>query len=350
MKPRSAGAIASAGSLLGLAIGLSSQFFPGQLEALCADNTACVSAFDEPVLGLAVGAWVLGIFLGLTWASVSLCLGRKGYAQSGQNLLLMGISAMVFFGVLLRAEGGCTPCHGALAGAALVAIGGFLGRKEGEEPDRAIGAMLAALALVVLSTGTIAQSRSLTQPWSDLKTAPTLTGKEAVLSGSASASRHKVLLYADFSDPAADRALSALLQINKDHKDAIRLFFKPLALEKGMPISMGFHCAKQRGASETFVRKMLAYRGYAQSARRDDAAVNALALKSGFQQLEFLACFEDESARKQLAADTLVATKAGFEGPYTVLVESDEGWKKLNSARSIGDQITKLLGLTQAEE
>jgi len=317
---------------------------PDKLESLCGQNSGCVAAFEESVLGLSAGTWILGLFLGMLWASASLALGRKGYTQSGKTLAVLGLGTLCFVALKLKAEGSCTPCTASMAGAALVAAGGFLGRQETEDPDRSFGAFLTAMALVLISTGALAQARALTQPWSDLREAPALSGREAVLDGSASASKNKVVLFADFSDRLSDKALAALLQINKDHENAIRLLFKPLATENGMPISMGLHCAKQRGASRSFAKKMLMDRS-----QRDDAGVNALALRSGFKQAEFMACFEDEGARRKLSSDRLSAEKAGFEAPFSVAVETTEGWKKLDSSKSVSAQITALLGLQKAE-
>ena len=107
-----------------------------------------------------------------------------------------------------------------------------------------------------------------------------------------------------------------------------------------MPIAMGFHCAKKYGRSHIFVDKVLNTTGGLTSTN----AINALALRSGFKQDEFTTCFEDPGARKRLAADTNAAVKNGVLMPFSILVESTDGWKQLSANAGISSQLQSILG------
>lgn len=334
-----AGSIASIGSLLGLGIGVCGLFLPSQIERLCASDPACVAILKTPFWGIPESTWIAAIFIGLTWASLSLTLGRKGYTQSGKSLSLMGLGTLIFLSTVLDANS-TLPGQISLAGAALLSLGGFFARQKNDDPDRAVGAVCVSVALVLLSAGSTAQSRALNKPWTDLATPPTLTGKEAVLDGSAKDFKHQVLFWADFSTPAASRAYAQLKQFNKEHGNTLRVLFKPLALNDGMPIAMGFHCAKKYGRSHIFVDKVLNTTGGLTSTN----AINALALRSGFKQDEFTTCFEDPGARKRLAADTNAAVKNGVLMPFSILVESTDGWKQLSANAGISSQLQSILG------
>lgn len=339
MNLQKAGSIASIGSLLGLGIGICALFIPSQIDSLCGSDAACVATLKTPFWGIPESTWIAAFFAGLAWASLSLTLGRKGYTQSGKSLLIMGLGALVFLSTALDAST-TLPGQISLAGAALVSLGGFFARQKNDDPDRAVGAVCVSLAVVLLSAGSTAQSSALTKPWTDLATAPELTGKEAVLDGSAKDFKHQILLWADFSTPAASRAYSQLKGFNKLHGNTLRVLFKPLALDDGMPIAMGFDCAKKNGRSHVFVDKVLNTTG----GLTTESAINALALRSGFKQEEFTACFEDSAARKRLAADTSAAIKNGVSLPFSILVESTDGWKQLSSNADISLQLRSILG------
>jgi hypothetical protein len=339
MNLRKAGSIASIGSLLGLGIGVCALFLPSQIERLCASDTTCVASLDRLHWGIPGSTWIAAFFIGLTWASLSLTLGRKGYTQSGKSLLIMGLGTLIVLSTVLEATS-TLPGQISLAGAGLVSIGGFLARQKNDDPDRAIGAVCVGLAVVLLISGSKVQYNALTKPWTDLTTAPALTGKEAVLDGSAKDFKHKVLFWADFSTPAASDAYSQLKQFNKENGNTLRVLFKPLALNDGMPIAMGFHCAKKNGRSQNFVDKVLNTTGDLTSSN----TINALALRSGFKQDEFTTCIEDAGARKRLAADTNAALKNGALMPFSILVESTDGWKRLSANAGISSQLRSILG------
>ena len=72
---------------------------------------------------------------------------------------------------------------------------------------------------------------------------------------------------------------------------------------------------------------------------KTDQAINALALRSEFKQAVFETCFQDETARKKLAADSLQAEKAGFSPPFAILAEGADGWKQLSLKASLSSQI-----------
>jgi len=334
MSPQKAGAIATFGALIGLGIGTGFLFFPDSLGGLCAEAPECMTAMETAHWGIPTGTWIAALFLGLTWTSASLAFGRAGYTQCGKSLLFAGgLSTLLL--VLTFDAAQFRPGQISLAGAVLVGLGGLLGRQKNEDPDRSAGAILACMTLVLLTAGSVAQSKAITEPWTPLETPPTLTGKEAVLDGSATLSPNKIVLWADFSNPLAAKALADLKQFNERHNNLLRIFFKPLALQEGMPIAMGFFCAKTIGRSRVFAEKMLRTGG----GLKTDQAVNALALRSGFKQAEFETCFQDKTARKSLAADSLQAEKSGFSPPYAILAEGADGWKQLSLKASLSSQI-----------
>jgi hypothetical protein len=333
MSPQKAGIIATFGALIGLGIGAGALLSPDSLSGLCTEAPECMAAMETAQWGIPAGTWIAALFLGLTWASASLAFGRPGYTQSGKSLLFAGGLGALFLVFTLDVTE-FKPGQLSLAGAVIVGLGGLLGRQKNEDPDRSTGAILACMTLVLLTAGSIAQSKAITEPWSDLESPPTLTGKEAVLDGSAT-SPNKVLLWADFSSPAAIEALSELKGLNKRYNNPLRVFFKPLALKEGMPIAMGFFCAKKIGRSPQFSEKMLEIK----SGLKTDQAVTALALRSQFKSTEFETCFQDETARKKLAADSLQAEKSGFSPPFAILAEGADGWKQLSLKAGLSSQI-----------
>jgi hypothetical protein len=272
-------------------------------------------------------------------------MNRKGYTQSGKSLLFAGIATGIFLMVSIDVSS-FTPGKFSIAGAGLVGIGGLLGRQKNDDPDRSTGAILTCMTLVLLTNGTVAQSRAVTEPWKILDTAPALTGKEAVLEGSATQSPNRILLWADFSNPLAAEALAELKQYNSTHANTLRVFYKALALNDGMPIAMGFFCAKNSGRSRGFSEKMLRTGG----GLKTDNAVNALALRSGFKQVEFEACFQNEAARKDLAAAAKKAEDSGFLSPFAVLADGPKGWVQLSTKSSLSSQLQAIFKIPTQEQ
>jgi len=329
MSSKTPAILACAGSAAGLAVAIPAHFSKAGLESLCSQDTSCMEVFTPTVLGAETSAWVLGIFAGLAWISLGFLLGRNGYKASGRNLLILGVLALIFFSLRLRSTDSCLPCNGALAGAALVVIGGFLGRKEEQAPsNRAMGAFIALLFPILLVNGVLNEQEAFKKkltPFAEITVAPELSPREFIWGdiGSKSKSTHVALLYADFTDQRASNIREAIKTFSAAHGGSILLVHRPVP-EKGSSISAStLHCAPRNRAHE-FAKNL------------SGAPLDAIAKSIGFSATDIESlqtCIDSDNTASKVRNAVVAAKDASINGPFHLLINKDTTWKDLQNKK-----------------
>jgi len=341
MSSRTPAILACAGSAIGLAVALPAHLSKPSLEKLCSQESSCTDVFSPTFLGADTSAWVLGIFLGLAWASASFLLGRKGYQTSGKALLILGAASLIFFSLRLRSTGDCLPCNAALGGAALVVIGGFLGRKEDLVPsNRSTGVFIAFLVPILLVNGVLnerdAFAKKLT-PFADVQIAPEIGKLEFIWNdiGSKSISKNIAILYADYSDPRAAGIREAVKKFSAENGGSILLIHRPVP-EKGSNISArALHCAPRNHAHK------MAQTLSAARQQRDEATIVAIAKQAGFQTDSYQACLESDATASKVKQAITPAKDANIKNTFHLLINKDTTWKMLKESKRTGAEHWK---------
>jgi len=315
-------------SLAGLALGLDAQFSLGISEALCAEPDLCAEATQKPFASAPAGAWIWGAFAGMAWISFSWLKKRQGYENVGLSLGLIGLASTVFLMTQLE-QSDCLSCKMAAACAAIVALAGLLSREKGLNSGRAFGSLLVGLSVALLWSGTSAQAKKLSAPWTASED-PALSGREMVLRGSLRASS-QIVFYGDLSSASMRSALPPLFSIDES---LARLVFVPLATDDGEDLAIGLHCANQKNAAKAYLVELLS------SPNQDSMSIAA---RSRLSPADFQTCTDNANHLKTLKSQLADAKATGIEAPFEVLVSTPEGWYRLSKDRPLLKQAQSLL-------
>ena len=159
--------VAVVASLIGLALGIDASFSFGLVESLCESGAACNATANSLLLGAPLWAWMTGLFLGLSWVSVSLWRNREGYQGAGKGLAFWAIATAALLGSRLSSAEEGTALQISIGAAVLVAVAGFISRTS-ESPSRATGAIAVCATAALLTGGTLSQTKALLSPWTPL--------------------------------------------------------------------------------------------------------------------------------------------------------------------------------------
>lgn len=329
MNAKSLVPVAVAASLAGLAAGIDSVWpVLGISDALCTAPDACVETAQSTLLAAPVSAWMTGLFLGLTWVSVSLWRRREGYQGAGMGLALWGIATVILLGGQLDDAADATILKLGMAAAAAVAAAGLASRDK-EAPSRATGAIAACATAALLTGGTLAQADTLRSPWTDLDEAPELARNDTVLQGSINAPHH-VVVYVDLSDRTAQRQLAQMSSLSKtDYKITI----VPLATNSGEDLAVGLSCAQESGQGGAYTVSVL---------RTPSKTPMELAIGSRLSAASFKACSDRPAVRSRLKSRLAGAKDLGIQPPFGIVVSSGDTWSLLSSKQPYLSQITKI--------
>ena len=335
MSSKTPAILACVGSALGLAVALPAHFSKSSLESLCSQESSCVEVFAPTFLGVDTSAWTLGIFLGLAWASASFLFGRESYKSSGRPLLILGAVALIFFSLRLRSTGNCLPCNGALAGAALVVIGGFLGRKgELESNNRSIGAFIAWLFPTLLISGVLNERDAFAEkltPFADVQIAPEINDREFIWAdiGSKSKSKSVAILYADYTDSRAASIRKSIKKFNADHGGSILVIHRPVPEKSSNIAATALHCAP-RNRAHKIANELKAARS-----QRNEATILAIAKRLGFEIDSYQACLESDITANKVKKAITPAKEANITAPFHLLINKDTTWEMLKNKKRV---------------
>ena len=320
--------VAVAASVTGLAVGLDSVRSLGLSEAICSLPEACRETAQSTLLAAPISAWMTGLFLGLSWVSVSLWRNREGYRGAGSSLALWGAAGAMVLGSQLSNAAEATLLQLGVGDSLLVAAAGFLVRNS-EAPSRATGAIAACATAALLTGGTLAQADTLRSPWETLDNGPELARTDTVLQGSVNAPHH-VVVYADLSHRGAQGELAQLVTLPQTD---FKVTIVPLATESGRDLAIGLRCASESGQGGAYTVSIL---------RTPTKSPMDLAVASRLSAATFKACIERDSLLTELKGRLSEAEKLGIRSPFGILFDNGRSWNLLSAQQPYLSQIAKL--------